>query len=83
VLVGDDLLFTLHYSLIPTVGYDTGQIHAQINKTTAGGTFYRIGEHFGIPSSFSNNFSSGDLTIEGKIPVLTSTLAPLNLLLNE
>jgi hypothetical protein len=83
VLVGDDLLLTLHYSLIPTVDYATGQIHAQINKTTGGGTFYRIGEHFGPPSSFGTDFSSGDLTIVGKIPVLTTTLAPLNLLLNE
>ncbi len=83
MIVGDDLHLTLHYTSVPSVEYSPGQIHAQVNKSTFAGTFYRVGGNFRPPSSFGNNFSSGDLTIVGKIPVLTSTLAPLNLLLTE
>ena len=83
VIVGDDLHLTLHYSIIPTVEYSTGQIHVQINKTTAGGTFYRMGGNFELPSYYGLNFSSGDLTIVGKIPVLTSSTPPFSLLLTE
>jgi hypothetical protein len=83
VLVGDDLLLTINYTLIPAMEYATGQIYAQINKTTAAGTFYRIGGQFELPSSFGQSFSSGDLTIVGKIPVLASAISSLNLLLTE
>lgn len=83
VLVGDDLHLTLHYTSVPGVEYSSGLIHAQVNKTTFAGTFYRIGENFRLPSSFGSNFSSGDLTIVGKIPQLNATIAPLYPLLTE
>ena len=46
MIVGDDLHLTLHYTSVPSVEYSPGQIHAQVNKSTFAGTFYRVGGTF-------------------------------------